>query len=171
MNLILRPPTPNDKSAFEAVKNTPVLNNQTFLLNYRPGMSYEEFVQICDDHTAGKNLPKGFVPASFYFGFVDNKIVGRLAFRWEMNDYLLKVAGHIGFVVLPTEQRKGYASEMLRQALQIARDKKFKKVLLTCDDDNIASIKTIEKAGGVLENIYIGPEVTKPKRRYWCVLA
>lgn len=167
MNLILRPPQLSDRKAFESVKDTPVLNNQTFLLNFKPGMSFEQFVRICDDHNVGQNLPPGYVPAAFYFGFVGDRIIGRLTFRWQINDYLLKVAGHIGFVVLPSEQRKGYASEMLRQALIVAREKNFERVLLTCDDDNIASIRTIEKAGGVLENIYTGPEVKIPKRRYW----
>jgi predicted acetyltransferase len=38
---------------------------------------------------------------------------------------------------------------------------------MTCDDDNIGSIKTIEKCGGILENVVSGPDLPKPKRRYW----
>jgi predicted acetyltransferase len=33
-----------------------------------------------------------------------------------------------------------------------------KRILVTCDDDNVGSIKTIEKYGGVLENIVTGPD-------------
>jgi len=40
-------------------------------------------------------------------------------------------------------------------------------VLVTCDDGNIGSIKTIENNGGVLEDIVSGPDLDKPKRRYW----
>ena len=36
-----------------------------------------------------------------------------------------------------------------------------------CDDDNIGSIRTIEKNGGVLENVVIGGDLQKLKRRYW----
>ena len=43
----------------------------------------------------------------------------------------------------------------------------LERVLLTCDDDNIGSIRTIEKNGGVLENVLTGPDLMKPKRRYW----
>jgi predicted acetyltransferase len=53
-------------------------------------------------------------------------------------------------------------------ALQIAREKcGVDRFLVTCDEDNVVSIRTIEKNGGVLENIVSGPELEKPKRRYW----
>jgi len=38
---------------------------------------------------------------------------------------------------------------------------------VTCDDDNIGSVRTIEKNGGVLENVVSGPDLSIPKRRYW----
>jgi predicted acetyltransferase len=41
------------------------------------------------------------------------------------------------------------------------------RVLVTCDDDNDGSIRTIEKNGGVLENIVGRPDLPKPKQRYW----
>ena len=57
---------------------------------------------------------------------------------------------------------------MLRQALDIAREEiGLTRVLVTCDDDNVGSIRTIEKNGGVLESIVADPEMTTPKRRYW----
>jgi len=40
-------------------------------------------------------------------------------------------------------------------------------VLVTCDDDNVGSIKAIEKNGGILENVVTAPELDRPKRRYW----
>jgi predicted acetyltransferase len=68
--------------------------------------------------------------------------------------------------------RQGYATAILRQSLQIARQKLgLKRVLVTCDDDNVGSIKTIEKNGGVLENIVTGPDGVTRKRRYWITTA
>lgn len=141
---------------------TPDLNGQKFLLNYEPGMSFERFLEITRAHAEGRDLPPGFVPASFYFAFVDGKIVGRLSFRWELNDFLLKIGGHVGFVVLPEHQRKGYASEMLRQALLLPRARALGRVLLTCDPTNVASIRTLEKAGGLRDD-----SVLSTKLRYW----
>ena len=57
---------------------------------------------------------------------------------------------------------------MLRLALRFAREQfGVDRVLLTCDDDNVGSIRTIERNGGVLENVVSGPYLAKPKRRYW----
>jgi predicted acetyltransferase len=57
---------------------------------------------------------------------------------------------------------------ILGQALPIADEGLgIRRVLVTCDDDNLGSIRTIEKCGGVLENIISGPDLEKPKRRYW----
>jgi len=51
-----------------------------------------------------------------------------------------------------------------------SRERGFPRVLVTCDDDNIGSIGTIEKNGGILENVIDGPDLDKPKRRYWIEL-
>lgn len=69
---------------------------------------------------------------------------------------------------MPEFRRRGYATTILRLSLQIASEKfGIHRILVTCDDDNIGSIKTIEKNGGILENIVSGPDLDKPKRRYW----
>jgi hypothetical protein len=62
----------------------------------------------------------------------------------------------------------GHATAILRLAVQFVHDKRgLDRVLLTCDDDDIGSIKTIEKTGGVLEDVVRGPDLDKPERRYW----
>ena len=81
---------------------------------------------------------------------------------------LLEEGGHIGYAVVPEFRRCGYATEMLRQAVELSSHTLgLARVLLTCDDDNIASIRVIEKNGGVFENIVTGPALDKPRRRYW----
>jgi predicted acetyltransferase len=83
-------------------------------------------------------------------------------------EFLERVGGHIGYAVVPEFRRRGYATRILHLSIQIARDKLgLTRILLTCDDDNIGSIRTIEKNGGVLENVISGPDLEKPKRRYW----
>jgi predicted acetyltransferase len=41
------------------------------------------------------------------------------------------------------------------------------RALATRDDHNVASIRTIGKNGGILEDVIIGPDLDKPQRRYW----
>ena len=59
----------------------------------------------------------------------------------------------------------------LALALERCRELGMDRVLVTCDDDNIASYRTIEGAGGVLENVVETGEAGAPaKRRYWIQL-
>ncbi len=85
-----------------------------------------------------------------------------------LNDFLARVGGHIGYVVVPEFRRQGHATEILRQAVHIAHEQLgLVRVLVTCDDDNVGSIRAIEKNGGVLEDVVSGAELEIPKRRYW----
>lgn len=98
---------------------------------------------------------------------VTGKIVGRVSLRHELNDFLLREGGHIGYGVVPSERRKGYAKEILRQTLELASRLGIKRVLLTCDDNNEGSSRTIEAHAGKLENKILEPGMSVAKRRYW----
>jgi predicted acetyltransferase len=91
-----------------------------------------------------------------------------VSIRHSLNTFLEQVGGHIGDVVVPEFRRRGYATMILSLALKIANEKLgIRRVLVTCDDDNIGSIRAIEKCGGILENIVTGPDLETPTRRYW----
>ena len=92
------------------------------------------------------------VQASTYFALDERgEIVGCVELRHALNESLATIGGHIGYSVCPKERKKGYATRMLTLILQEAREFGIDKVLLTCDADNIASMKTIVKNGGVPE--------------------
>jgi predicted acetyltransferase len=137
-----------------------------FGLGYSPDMSFDDYIKQLEDHRAGVNLPERFVPSSFLVAEVGGEIVGRTSIRHRLNDFLLQEGGHIGYGVLPAHRRRGYATEILRQSLIIVRSIGIDRVLVTCDDDNIGSIRTIESCGGKLENV-VTTERPAPLRRYW----
>ncbi len=116
-----------------------------------------------------ETCPKELVTSHTYLAFDETeKLVGFIDFRHELNEYLAKFGGHIGYSVLPSERKKGYATQMLELCLEKCKERSLEKVLVTCDDKNIASAKTIEKNGGILENKL--PEGEKLTRRYWITL-
>ena len=112
-------------------------------------------------------VPPGMVPSTFLVADVDGDIAGRTSIRHELNDFLAHEGGHIGYAVLPQYRRLGYATEILRQSLVIARAMGIDRALVTCEDANVASACTIERNGGRLESIISDTRDGERFRRYW----
>jgi len=130
--------------------------------------SYKEWIQKV---ISEENIPKeNWVRNNTYFVIRedDNKLIGLLNIRKEDNEKILNWAGHIGYGVRPTERRKGYASEILRLALDECKRLGMKKVMLGCHQDNIGSKKTIEKNKAVYEREVMAEG--KPAFVYWIEL-
>ena len=139
-----------------------------FLHHFHEGMPFQRYLALLDEQERGVDLPPDQVPSTFLFAFVDQRIVGRVSIRHRLTDALTHAGGHIGYVVVPEFRRRGYATAMLRLALVIARDRLgLDRVLISCDDDNVGSIRTIERNGGTLENVVVDPRSGAPTRRYW----
>ena len=166
--LVLRLPRPDEEEEFLRAHRVTSPDVPNFLHYYDEGMPFVRYLEVLAEQRRGERLLPGHVASTFLFAFAGERIVGRVSIRHELNAHLARVGGHIGYTVVPEFRRKGVATEMLRQALVIARDDLgLKRVLLTCDDDNVGSIRTIEKSGGVFEGVVADPEMAKPKRRYW----
>ncbi|MCY7396965.1 MAG: GNAT family N-acetyltransferase [Nocardioides sp.] len=100
---------------------------------------------------------------SWYFWLVDEagELVGFLAFRHRLNPWLWEQGGHVGYSVRPARRREGHARRALGLAVRRAPELGIDRVLVTCDDDNLASAGTIEANAGVLQDVRAG------MRRYW----
>jgi predicted acetyltransferase len=163
--LVLRPPGPADEAACLSAHRT--LRDYPFLLLWQPDVAWDSYVRLLDGLREGTAVREGLVPSTFLLAEDDGALVGRLSVRFELNDVLAAEGGHIGYAVLPAFRRRGYATELMRRAVTIARDGGVERILVFCDDDNLASATVIERAGGVLESVVSKPEGGPPLRRYW----
>jgi len=164
--LTLRPLRTSDEHAFAEAHAALSDGHYPFGFDYRPGMPWDDYLREMSDLALGQNLRPGVVPATFLIADVDGVMVGRTSIRHELNDFLREIGGHIGYAVLPEHRRQGYATEILRQSLRITRAIGIDEAIVTCDDDNPASFKTIEANGGRLQDVVDVEGRPVPLRRY-----
>ena len=156
--MILLEPTIADKEQVAAYRASFLENNE--IIHGSSGLenaeSIEKWLELQEAYKSPATVPAGHVPSRVYLAKEANQVVGILNLRLELNNYLLQYGGH-----------KGYATAMLAQSLPLARSFGLEKVLVTCDEKNLASAKVIEKNGGQLEDIRIDPTDGSSTRRYW----
>lgn len=139
--------------------------------NLRECSSSEEWIHGINMLKNEETCPKDKVCSDTFIAIRlnDDKIIGVIDFRHHINHPILSIwGGHIGYSVRPSERRKGYATEMLRQNLMNCKQHGLNKVLVTCDFDNIASKKTISANGGIFEKEIMGDG--DRIERYWIQL-
>lgn len=166
MTLRLRPYDEDDEAVAVAIHAAMLPENFHFLLGYDETLTWTEFLRYVDDQRRGLVRSTYRVRGDQLVADVDGEIVGRASIRFELNDFFLKEGGHVGYGVAPDHRRKGYATEILRQAIVVARAEGVGRVLVTCDEDNVGSRRVIETIGGVLESI-VTTDDGRRLRRYW----
>ena len=165
--LRLRPLRLDDQAAFTRAHQVMAAERFTFGLGYEPTVDWRTYLKAVGDRRRAINVPAGWVPDTFLVADVAGAIVGRTSIRHELNERLEREGGHIGYCVLPDYRRRGYATEILQQSLIVARATGIERVLVTCDDDNTASITVIERCGGKLDSVFRTAPSSTLKRRYW----
>lgn len=131
-----------------------------------PQGDFPLFVRRYKDFAEGKNLPRGYVPASMYWLVDRNTFIGWVDIRHRLTPKLRRFGGHIGYWIRPRMRKQGYGKVILRLGLKKAKLMNIKKVLVTCDLKNIPSRKIIESNGGIFFDV-IRLESGKKERRFW----
>lgn len=131
---------------------------------------FDAYLRHLRDGARGVNLAPGRVPYSTFWLVADGRVVGRGSLRHRLNEFLEREGGHVGYDVRPSERRKGYGTLILQLTLERARALGLRRVLLTCDADNLPSARIIEKCGGVLDSRALSELTGEPISRYWIEL-
>jgi predicted acetyltransferase len=128
-------------------------------------ISGEQLAEIAADADRFLATLRGEVPGTITQpdGSVTERLPGRVFWLWDgefcgsinlryvpgTEELPPHVSGHAGYSVVPGKQRRGYATQALRQLLPIARRAGLRRMSITCDIDNVPSRRVIEANGGV----------------------
>jgi predicted acetyltransferase len=120
--------------------------------------------RLADQSDPARAAAAGRVRCTYRWIVEGDRVLGGIALRHELNDLVLRM-GHIGYGIRPSARRRGVATWALGRMLAEARGFGLTRVLIVCEAGNTASAKTIERCGGVLDEV----RGTKhgPMRRYW----
>jgi predicted acetyltransferase len=165
VSLVLRPPGPDDEAACVAAAGE--FESFPFLLFWNPCLPWSDYLDLLAGLRDQSRVPEGLVHSAFLLAEADGEVVGRVSVRFELNEHLAARGGHIGYAVRPDFRGRGHATEILRLAVLLAHDEGVDRILVVCDDDNLASVAVIERCGGVLESIVSPDDGDVPFRRYW----
>ena len=167
MSFLIEPSSQFKDQIIDAVQE---LQSEGRLLDYdvqRLRRNFASYLRMAQNQKDPLRIGPGRVPVSDFWLVDEDKVVGRLSLRHELDGFLLKVAGHIGYVIRPSFRRRGYGKEILHLGLAEARQIGLKRVLVTCDENNIGSKKVIESNGGQFENAVEVNGSPILKLRYW----
>lgn len=165
MNVVFRAPEPNDEAELVEAQRTMAEEGFVFATKYDPSRPFAEWlsrIQRMRDRPGPEETGGTFEMAT-----LDGRLAGRVSVRHWLNASLLQRGGHIGYGVLPQYRRRGLGRLLLLRGLEITSQLGIERVLVTCDEDNVASRRIIEGAGGVFESTFESADHRVPTRRYW----
>jgi predicted acetyltransferase len=133
---------------------------------------FPAYVAALERQKDPQELPPDWVPGSTFWLLTDEgRIVGTSRLRHWLVPHLEVEGGHIGYDVRPSARGQGYGTVLLALTLEKARDLGLAEVLVTCDAENVASARVIEKNGGQKIGEAIPDDSGKVVNQYRIVLS
>lgn len=122
------------------------INDQHYYDKYKKALeNFTGYLQYLHDGSIRNNQDPTEIFTSTFWFIDDEEVVGVARIRHQADAY----GGHIGYDISPEYRNKGYGQLILEAALRKARELGIKDIVLTCNVDNIASKKIIERSRGV----------------------
>lgn len=162
-------PSPKYKRSFVAAEiEFRRVDSKKRLSGRKLSRGFDAYLVKLRGYEQGKNLPKGYVPATNYWLVRGPRFIGEVTIRHRLTPALRKEGGHIGYGIRPSERKKRYGTKICALALKKAKAMGIRRALLTCNDSNTGSWKIIEANGGKLHSKIRHHGVLK--RRYWITI-
>ncbi|HTA37653.1 MAG TPA: GNAT family N-acetyltransferase [Candidatus Acidoferrales bacterium] len=106
------------------------------------------YVDLMNERAKGRDGAEDFVRADEFWILADGEVVGSLSVRHVLTDLLKKLGGHIGYATHPAYRGRGVATFAFDRGLSVLKHLGVEEALMTCQYENLASIRIIEKSGG-----------------------
>lgn len=133
-----------------------------------PAFDISLYLKSITEMSKGIGLKPGYVPQTTYWLISDcGKAIGISRLRHHLTPVLLAKCGHIAYYVKKDERGKGLATKLIEKTIEKAHQMGIEDILITADEDNLASKKAILKCGGKLEDERIDETINKKYGRYW----
>lgn len=130
--------------------------------------NFSAYIQYLENNSQGIDLKPGFVSATTFWLVMQSKVIlGESQLRHWLVPTLEHRGGHIGYMISPLQRSKGYGTKILAMTLEKARNMGLSRVLLTCNQDNFASARIIQKNQGKLTSEGFLENSDKIISRYW----
>lgn len=130
---------------------------------------FASWVKRLRDELESTQLSRADTVSCLYRWIVeDERVLGGIMLRYGKGE-MLETMGNVGYGIRASAQRRGVATWALGQMISEARRLELRRLLIVCKADNVASAKTIEANGGVLETAQANqePEPQDGVLRYW----
>jgi predicted acetyltransferase len=143
------------------------INDKYYYTKYKKALgNFLDYLNDLHNYSIGKDLLQGEVTTSTFWLIDKTEVVGIVRVRHEEVD----TAGHIGYDISPDYRNKGYGTKILKLALEESIKIGMEEVILTCNIENIASKKIIEKNNGKLLGTIFDEEENEYLYKYRIVL-
>jgi predicted acetyltransferase len=139
------------------------INDKHYFDKYKKAIeNFQDYLNDLNNYSEGIDLPQGEVITSTFWLIDKKEVVGVLRIRHQE----IESAGHIGYDISPDCRNRGYGFQILKMALEKAKKIGIEELILTCNIDNVASKKIIEKNNGKLYGIIFDEEENEYLYKY-----
>lgn len=133
-------------------------------------LDFDEFLNYLERNKYQELINPDYSPQTTFGIFDNGKLIGGFNLRHVIKGQLINHGGNIGYLIRPSERRKGYGTKLLSLALEKAKNMHLNKVLVMCIKENIGSEKVIINNGGIYENDYFDSTTGNTFKRFWIEL-